>query len=84
MATSVCNPKVGTLVYRKGSPQLPGKVLGVKPADALGCHQTHVLWLNGEESQISDNLLRDFNALIADHKKTLDAHKARHDKLEKL
>jgi hypothetical protein len=84
MAALVTNPKVGTLVYRKGSPQLPGKVLGVKPADALGCHQTHVLWLNGEESQISDNLLRDFDALITDHRKTLDAYRERKAKLEKL
>lgn len=78
------NPKIGAAVYRRGTPQMPGKVTGVTPPDAMGCHQVHVIWLNGEESQISDNLLRDFNGLIKAEEKLLNTYRDLAKKLEKL
>lgn len=86
MAVTVQTPAIGQYVYRTGTPQVPGKILGSK-SDQLP-HRTrttaHVLWINGEESHIDVMFLRDFQGLIADHEKKIKTHRAKLAVLEKM
>jgi hypothetical protein len=83
----VNDPKVGDFVYRHCYPQKPGiirAVLGKDFGEYFVC--VRVQWLGGEpEGRIeSTDSLKDFNALIADHRKKLTTHETSLMRLKSL
>ena len=82
-----CKYKAGDYVYEPYLPNNPGKVLSVKhTANAIGFkfYEVEVKWLNGGTTKCEDFTLKDFNKLIADHRKKLNTHTSKLLALEKL
>lgn len=86
MATTVHNPVRGMTVYRMRMAQIPGMVMDsrVEQGAPFNTVKVHVLWLNGEDSWIDAQLLRDFDALITDTERKLHIHTAARERLKTL
>jgi hypothetical protein len=89
MATCVNEPKIGQYVYKHCCPQNPGIIVSVDGKDFGGYFTcVHVRWLTskpGQEVTAETTAgLKDFEALIADHRKKLNTHEANYRRLNTL
>jgi ribosomal protein L7/L12 len=81
----VNDPKVGDYVYRACKPLRPGIIRTVDGKDFGGYFTCiHVQWLDGQVSAETTAGLKDFNALIADHRKKLATHETSLMRLKSL
>jgi uncharacterized protein YneR len=85
MAYVVNEPKVGQRVYRHGKPQTAGVIKAVlgETTDELA-YRIRVKWVNGIVEETDTWGLKDFDALIEDHRKKLKSHLTTLKKLEAL
>lgn len=79
-------PRIGQRVYRAYSPQTAGVIINVRRKHQHSHPATvDVAWTNGQlELDVREWDLRDFEALIEDHKKKLETHLATLDKLREI
>jgi hypothetical protein len=89
MAYCVNDPKVGQYVYKHCKPQNPGVIVSVDGKDFGGYFMcVHVQWLKAKPgSEVTGETtagLKDFEALIKDHRKKLNTHEANHQRLTNL
>jgi hypothetical protein len=68
-------PRVGQHVYRHCKPQTPGTIIALLGKTASGYWENvRIRWMNGIVSEHSNGELKDFEALIAEHKKKAEGH----------
>ena|ERR1035438_7636602 len=89
MAFMVNEPKVGQYVYKHCVPQNPGVIISVDGKDFGGYFTCiHVQWLKAKPGQEitaeTTSGLKDFDALIVDHRKKLSTHEANHQRLTNM
>jgi len=76
---TVNDPKIGDYIYKHCRPLNPGVIVSVDGFDyGMIFKIVHVQWLKAKPGQeiscMSTAGLRDFSALIADHRKKLNTH----------
>jgi hypothetical protein len=83
---TVNDPKVGDFVYKHYHPLKPGIIVAVLGKDFGGYFVcVRVQWLSELSSRIETTAaLRDFNALIEDHRKKLATHETTLMRLKSL
>jgi hypothetical protein len=86
MAKTVTNPRIGQLVYPSYTPQKVGVITKLEKFTARGGYEdwkVTVETLKGTIKYDSCMSLKDFNALVADHRKKIETIEGYVDKLEK-
>jgi hypothetical protein len=87
MAICVIEPKVGQYVYKHCQPQKPGIIRIVHGKTMSGYfYSVSVQWLDSSRTVTEEDTagLKDFSALIEDHRKKLNTHESKLALLEKM